>query len=98
MRFDWSWLAAAERSYPIVLDPIFQTISATTLREAWYTSDLTFQENYAAPDPWIGTFDNGTARTLVHFAIPTMPPGTQIDRAYRVAAPTASVYGDIGTG
>lgn len=94
VRFDWDWLAATGRSYPVILDPVFQTLSPITMKLAAYTVAGGFDRNYVPATLGIGSFSDGITRGLLHFAMPVMPPGTQIDRAFLVAAPYDTVEGD----
>ncbi|MFN8488786.1 MAG: fibronectin type III domain-containing protein [Caldilineaceae bacterium] len=94
VRFAWSWLNDAKRQFPVILDPLFQTTSAVTAKLGLYSTTGVFQNNYFPTTLGIGTFSDGITRALLHFAMPTMPPGTQIDRAYLVAAPYNTIQND----
>ncbi len=94
VRFAWSWLGDAKRQFPVILDPLFQTTTAVTAKLGAYTTTGAFQNNYRPTTLGIGTFSDGITRALLHFAMPTMPSGTQIDRAYLVAAPYNTIQND----
>lgn len=91
VRTPWAWLAAAERHYPVIIDPIFQMRGPT---EAWLTHFAV--DNLATPDLvtpsdnriWVGRNRIGIWRGVVRFRIPRMPEGTVVDRAWLYAQPT----------
>ncbi|HMN30659.1 MAG TPA: hypothetical protein PKE45_21080, partial [Caldilineaceae bacterium] len=87
VRFDWDWLSAAGRSYPLILDPVFQTTSPFTAKVAHYSGTLGFLNNERTSLLTLGTFDNRIDRTLAHFEMPTLPPGTTIEQAFLAAIP-----------
>ncbi|HAJ35326.1 MAG TPA: hypothetical protein DCL15_06495, partial [Chloroflexi bacterium] len=91
VRTPWAWLAAEERRYPVIIDPIFQMRGPT---EAWLTHFAV--DNLATPDLvtpsdnriWVGRDRIGLWRGVVRFQIPRMPEGTVVDRAWLYAQPT----------
>lgn len=91
VRTPWAWLAAEERRYPVIIDPIFQMRGPT---EAWLTHFAV--DNLATPDAvtpsdnriWVGRDRIGLWRGVVRFQIPRMPEGTVVDRAWLYAQPT----------
>ncbi len=91
VRFDWSWLAATERTYPLILDPVFQTTSPFTAKVAHYSSFFNFVNNESTSVLSVGTFDSNVNRTLAHFEMPIMPPGTTIEEALLAAVPNGAV-------
>ena len=69
MRTPWSWLAAPERSYPVVLDPIMEVLSPTPVGSgsAWI-SDQYNQYTYGAL--MLGAYSpnyNSLARGYIQF-------------------------------
>lgn len=101
VRTPWPWLAASERTYPVIIDPVFQIRGPTGL---WH-----MQLNGQQPDDPPGFFDRrelGSAlvgrlgdtvfRSIVRYPIPRMPVGTQIDRAYLYALPTGHSMAVVG--
>ena len=87
IRFAWNWLSAAERSYPLILDPVFQTVSPFTAKVAHYSGIYTFLNNESTARLTLGTFGNTVDRTLARFEMPTMPAGTTIQEAWLGATP-----------
>jgi len=91
VRTPWSWLAAEERVYPIIIDPIFQMRGPT---EAWLLHHSL--DNLSTPDTVVPGATNlrigrdriGLWRGVVRFQIPRMPEGTVVDRAWLYARPT----------
>jgi hypothetical protein len=94
VRFDWNWLAATERAYPVVLDPVFQTTSPFAAKIAKYSHAGAFLENYTPSTLAVGMFSDAIARSLVRFEMPTMPPGTTIDQAYLASIPSEATWLD----
>jgi hypothetical protein len=86
-RIPCEWLAAADRQYPVVLDPVFQVRTGTVVRRARYHNDGSFWGNDNVTTPELGQFLDGVARIMVKFALPMMPPNTVINNAYLVLAP-----------
>jgi len=91
-RIPCEWLAAADRQYPVVLDPVFQVRTGTVVRRARYHNDGSFWGNDNVTTPELGQFLDGVARIMVKFALPMMPPNTVINNAYLVLAPTDINY------
>ena len=89
VRVPWAWLAEPGRQFPVILDPVFQVRYPTTARTAIYNLDGSFRA-YATPGRLeVGNFHGAFVRTLMLFALPTLPPfvdQTQT-KAYLVAAP-----------
>lgn len=91
VRTPWAWLAAPERQFPVIIDPIFQMRGPT---EAWLIHHGL--DNLATPDLVVPSVQQirvgrdriGLWRGVVRFGIPRMPQGTVIDRAYLYAQPT----------
>jgi hypothetical protein len=92
VRTPWAWLAAAERQYPVIIDPIFQMRAPTSAWIANYAlSDTTVPASiYASTGSRIivGRAKNGFWRSVVRFQIPWMPLGTMLDRGYLYAQAT----------
>lgn len=93
VRTPWQWLAAPERAYPIIIDPVFQVRAPTSI---WQVS-LDPDKPDEAPKVYdlssefpvsVGRLTGVITRALVRYKIPQMPVGTQIDRAYLYALPT----------
>lgn len=91
VRTPWAWLAAEERQYPIIIDPIFQMRGPT---EAWllhHSLDNLATPDVVAPDAAnlrIGRDRIGLWRGVVRFQMPRMPEGTVVERAWLYAQPT----------
>lgn len=89
VRTPWAWLAAPERQFPIIIDPLFQVPSPTTGRSAFYPNETKqFRDNRSLAPLELGQYNDGVQRLMVKFALPTLPGGTAISRAYLVATPT----------
>lgn len=86
VRVPWNWLAASERRFPVVIDPLFQMRAGTTVRSPVYNPDFNYFVGYFTPG--IGMSGDGQQRLLVKFAMPTQPPNTTVTQAYLVATPT----------
>jgi len=91
-RIPCEWLTAADRQYPVVLDPVFQVRTGMVVRRARYHNDGSFWANDAVTTPELGQFLDGVARIMVKFDLPIMPPKTVINNAYLVLAPTDINY------
>lgn len=87
VRFDWAWLAATERAYPVILDPVFQTTSPFAAKVARYAANGAFMTNQSGGELALGLIDNVIHRSLVRFEMPIMPPGTVIDQALLASIP-----------
>ncbi len=93
VRFPWVWLAAPERRYPVLLDPLFEVKSGTELRRAVYAEDGSFKRLDPGADGgvlgWLSDTDNSVVfqRLLARFELPSMPAGTRVERAYLLARP-----------
>jgi len=91
VRLPWQWFAAAERRYPVIIDPVFQMRGPT---EAWLLHHSL--DNLATPDTVVPGATNlrigrdriGLWRGVMRFQLPRMPEGTVIDRAWLYAQPT----------
>ena len=90
VRVPWAWLAAAERQYPLVLDPLFQMKSYSTMRTYLYWPNI--DTPIGSVGPGIGGFADGQERMMVKFNLPQQPIGTILQQAYLVATP--NVPGD----
>lgn len=91
VRTPWQWIAAPERRFPVVIDPLFQMRSPTEAKTAFYgpLPDRNFIKNQATTPLELGDFPDGERRLLVRFSMPTLPSGTGVNKAYFVAKPTA---------
>lgn len=88
VRTPWEWVAARQRRFPLIIDPVFQISTPTQWRSAFYRNDRTFSDNrYLAPQE-VGQFNDGVQRLLIRFDLPPLPPGSRIDKAYLIATPT----------
>ncbi|HNT76895.1 MAG TPA: fibronectin type III domain-containing protein [Anaerolineae bacterium] len=89
-RIPADWLAAADRQYPVVLDPVFQVKTPTTAKIAFYSNEGAhpFSSWYSA-DPVIdiGQYADGVTRAYLRFAMPSLPSSVQIDDAYLQVLP-----------
>ncbi len=88
VRIPWNWLSDSARAFPVIIDPLFQIRYPTTARSAFYRPNGTFSDNRALAPLEMGQFADGVQRLLVQFAMPPLPPGSNIDRAYLLATPT----------
>jgi len=95
VRTPWAWLAAPERQFPVIIDPVFQMRSATTVFSRLY--DKNFAKSQGETEPLdLGRFNNGQALMFLKFELPTMPlasfttgqAGTTIESATLIATPT----------
>lgn len=86
VRVPWDWLAAGGRSFPVVIDPLFQARVGTTVLSPVYSPDFNHFVGYYAPA--IGMGGPGQQRLLVKFSMPTQPPNTTVTHAYLVATAT----------
>jgi hypothetical protein len=95
VRTPWNWLAAPERSFPVIIDPLFQVRNESHIRSAIYKRDtLEFMTNNTNIGEDLGTLGRGSSgadRMLVRFAMPVLPPNSNITKAYLLTAPN-----DIG--
>jgi len=91
VRFPWQWLAAKERQFPVILDPIFQVRSPIQLRSAAYVEGrfIGSRDSFLLLGPMLNTYH----RLLVKFDLPQLAPGSVIDRAFMVAAPSRALNG-----
>ncbi|MCP2243377.1 RHS repeat-associated core domain-containing protein [Lentzea aerocolonigenes] len=82
VRADQEWLAAAERKYPVVVDP---TISieptSNSGQDAQIWSDTPTRNDGADYRLSVGTDNTGIARSLVKFDMSVVPAGTSIASA-----------------
>ncbi|MFN8443055.1 MAG: hypothetical protein U0175_19940, partial [Caldilineaceae bacterium] len=95
VRTPYAWLAAADRHFPVVIDPLFQMRGTTQIAEADYDANtLTHQQTILSTTDgaWLGRLPGKAVRTLVRFELPKMPAGTTISKAYLMAAPSSSVW------
>ncbi len=91
VRVPWDWLAAEERRFPVVIDPLFQMRSGTIVRAPGYEEGSGFVDYYG---PSVGLFRDVfhgydvQIQLLMRFATPTQPPDTEVTAAYLIAVPT----------
>jgi hypothetical protein len=89
VRTPWAWLAAPERAFPVIIDPVFQLENGTFGAFASY---------YAESNAYNNLFDFSNLgvgrvtqllyeRTVLRFELPIMPFGTTIAKAYLHAVP-----------
>ncbi len=93
VRTPWAWLAAPERRFPVIIDPLFQVRAATEIATARYNPNqgCTFVDiQRGATTNWLGRTDDYCNRLLVRFGIPVLPTGSAITRAWLLAAPTSA--------
>lgn len=94
VRTPWSWLAAPERQFPVIIDPIFQMRRPWLAAEAIYTpstpgAPYTYdQTHYVSDELYLGRNTANAYRAALRFDLPLMPPGTQIDRAWLHVVPS----------
>lgn len=88
-RIPYAWLAAAERQFPVVLDPVFHIKSPTTAKVAFYSNaaQTTFDSWLSTNPIGLGQYPDGVTRALLRFEMPSLPPGVEIDSAYLEALP-----------
>jgi hypothetical protein len=95
VRTPWSWLAAVDRSFPVIIDPLFQVRNESHIRTAIYKRDtlehITNDTNLSEDLGTLGRGSSGADRMLVRFAMPVLPPNSNITKAYLLTAPN-----DIG--
>ncbi len=78
-----AWIAAAERQYPVILDPVFHVKSPTTAKVGFYSNEAqdTF-DSWLSTDPiGLGQYPDGVTRAYLRFEMPTLPFGAIIDSA-----------------
>jgi hypothetical protein len=93
VRLPWRWLAAPERSFPVVIDPLFQVTSPTSYREVKYDNNSRAFLGYYTPNPLeLGQYQDAVARAIIKFALPSLPPNATINQARLYAAPTGINY------
>ncbi|HXF64968.1 MAG TPA: hypothetical protein VNK95_25300, partial [Caldilineaceae bacterium] len=94
VRTPWAWLAAPERQFPVIIDPLFQVRAATEIATARYNPNqgCTFLDiQRGAATNWLGRTEGYCNRLLIRFGIPVLPTGSTITRAWLLAAPTDAV-------
>ncbi len=94
LQLPWQWIAAPERRFPLLIDPLFQLRDGTTVSTRVYSPDFDHFVGYNSPDyQAVGRFTDGQARLLVKFARPTQPFGTSVSKAWLVVKPTGLYAG-----
>ncbi|MCL4860663.1 MAG: fibronectin type III domain-containing protein [Caldilineaceae bacterium] len=91
VRTPWSWLAAPERQFPVIIDPLFQMRRPFLIAEATYdpATGYAFKDlRYVNNRLWVGRNRNFATRAVLRFDLPLMPPGAQLDRAWLYAVPS----------
>lgn len=79
----------------MIIDPLFQMRDATTIGGVTYTpDDLSNPVNYVGKFGLLGRSPNGAERLLVRFLMPVMPAGTEVEKAYLLAAQSMSFHTD----
>ncbi|RIK41391.1 MAG: hypothetical protein DCC55_12060 [Chloroflexi bacterium] len=95
VRTPWDWLAAPERRFPVIIDPVFQMRSGTFSLTPVYKDFFETFVDYSSK-PGFGQFKQGVKRYLVKFDIPKQPPGTTVTKAHFVVTPTGQNAGSFG--
>ena len=93
-RLPYGWFVSEERSYPVVIDPLFQMESGTIVKApayGWVSTAWDKFLGYTSP-PSLGRWADGQSRLLVKFELPTQPPGTDVTQAYLIATPTGETF------
>ena len=87
----WKWLADTGRTFPVIIDPLFQMRSSTQIGFAYYEQN---GEHIATDEDagWtaIGNLpgdDNWIYRGVLRFQMPHLPSGSALTQAYLVATP-----------
>lgn len=87
VRTPWSWLAAPERSFPVIIDPMFQMRSATSML-TWAYNLNTMTGQIKANGPYaLGRTTDAANRLLLRFAIPRLPSGSNITKGTLLVKP-----------
>jgi hypothetical protein len=91
VRTPWAWLAAPERQFPVIIDPLFQVRNETQRGTAHYDRS-TLAHKFNEDIGWWGSHSMGShlqraLRLLLRFELPRMPAGTTINKAFLLAAP-----------
>lgn len=109
VRMPWSWLAAPERHYPVIVDPRFVVRESLARQVRSVYPPVGFDDGDAAPAvsladtgsslPRIGywrttKYEHVRDELALRFALPMLPAGTQLTNAYITAIPSdVGVYG-----
>ncbi len=90
VRTPWPWLAAPERQFPVIIDPVFQMRAPYLAAEAIYNPDNRAYTGlaYTSSEIWLGRTEGRTTRAALRFDLPVMPQGTQINKAWLYAVPS----------
>lgn len=94
VRTPWSWLAAPDRQFPVIIDPLFQMRRPYLAAEAVYKpsspgAPYTFTDlHYVSDSLYLGRNTANAYRAALRFDLPLLPPGTQIDRAWLYVVPS----------
>lgn len=95
VRTPWSWLAAPDRQFPVIIDPLFQVRNETQMNEAIYDRATLAYKHNSDLQSWsagvMGSHLQQAFRLMLRFEMPKMPAGTTINKAFLLASPT-----DIG--
>ncbi len=95
VRTPWAWLADPARSYPVIIDPLFQMKTNSYGAYAYYAEApgyplppaFNFGGTAPASDLPLGRRDNGYFRTALRFQLPRMRAGSTVSRAWLYAVP-----------
>ncbi len=89
VRTPWAWLAAPERHFPVIIDPLFQMRDASLVANAYYnpSDGYSFGNNQVGSNNYLGRTRLGSYRMMVRFGPLQMPPGTTIDKAWLYVTP-----------
>ena len=82
VRTPWAWLAAPDRQFPVIIDPLFQVRNETQMGTAHYDRS-TLVHKFNEDIGWWGSHSMGShlqraLRLLLRFELPRMPAGTTI--------------------
>lgn len=93
VRTPWSWLAAADRQFPVIIDPLFQMRAETSMATVSYLADTLAPNmvNRETTAGYLGRWNAYAARLLLRFELPIMPQGTTISKALLTLAPNGAV-------
>lgn len=98
VRTPWTWLAASERQFPVIIDPIFQVRSPTEVLNTIHNKGSGEFVSYIerAPDAQLELGPDGAdaRRILVRFNLPSLPAGSTIVRALMDVLPSRATPGN----
>ncbi len=93
VRIPWNWLAAAERRFPVMIDPVFQVKTALSIRSMRYYSASSYAWGALNPaSVAVGYQSVGVDRVLVRLPLPSLPPGATIANATLEAMPSDAIW------